>query len=87
MATVINNPGGTERVIERETDSGAGWVVALVIVVAVLLALFAWARYYNPNSVASPGGTNINVTLPNTGTDNTGGTNGNGGTNGSGSTY
>lgn len=75
---VINNPSPTsERVIERESGTGAAWAVA-VIVLLVLVAVggFLWFRTYGA-PVAAPadtnGGANINVTLPEVGGDSGGG--------------
>ncbi len=72
MATIVNNPSSapaTERTyIERSDDSGAGWAVAIIILLAVVaIGGFMWMRYYNAPAAATPqstGGTNINVTLP-----------------------
>ena len=56
--TIVNTPASN--------DSGAaGWVVALVVIVAVAVAGFVWYRntgaYQTP---AQEGATNINVTIP-----------------------
>ncbi len=67
MATVINNPQ-PERIIERQ-DSGAGWAVAVIVLVAVVIGLFFWVRYYR--QVAAPAANSINVTIPSTGTEGT----------------
>jgi hypothetical protein len=70
MVTVLNNPSvpNTERttMIERSSDDSAGWAVAVIILLAVVaVAGFLWMRYYSAPAVpASNGGTNINVTLP-----------------------
>ncbi len=57
MATIVNNPG--------TTDSGAGaagWIVAaIVLVAAVLFALFVWPGFAGG---AGAGNTNINVEVP-----------------------
>ncbi len=69
MVTVLENPNvpRAERttMIERNDDS-AGWAVAIIILLAVVaVAGFLWMRYYSaPAAPASNGGTNINVTLP-----------------------
>lgn len=56
--TIVNTPASN--------DSGAaGWVVALIVLVAVIAAGFVWYRYYYvgaPQAAAST--TNINVTIP-----------------------
>ncbi|HEY6020265.1 MAG TPA: hypothetical protein VIY48_10285, partial [Candidatus Paceibacterota bacterium] len=75
MATVIERPA--DRVVERReiverTDSGAGWAIALMVLVALLVAGFVWARYYRaPAAAPATTGTSVNVSLPavpNTGT-------------------
>lgn len=67
MATVINNPPERERVVER--SDGAGWAVAVIILlVAVAVGVWAYTRYYRAGGYEAPAptnsGTNINVTLP-----------------------
>ena len=62
--TIINTPASQD-------DSGAGWVVALIILIAVIVGGFLWYRYYGHAASTSPSGTNINVTIP---TPSTGGT-------------
>ena len=82
MATIVNDPGSSptiERtVIDRTGDSGAGWAVAMIVLIAVIaVGSFIWLRYYNQAPAAPPanGGAEINVTLPDTtGGINTGGT-------------
>ena len=74
METIVNNPSErSERIIERE--SSAGWVVAVIVLLAVIgLGIYAWAQYRSaPAEPAqqSPG-TNIEVTLP-SGEENSGG--------------
>lgn len=55
--TIVTNTPAT-------TDSGAGWVVAFIILVAVVIGGFA--LYQNGFfGKAAPGTTNINVTVPN----------------------
>lgn len=55
MVTVINTPGGTNE------SSAAGWVVAGVLVIAaVLIALFVWPGYARP----TPEPAAVQVTLP-----------------------
>lgn len=69
MVTVINSPSPVEKTttIERTTDSGAGWAVAVVILLVVIVAgAYLWVHYHRASAAAPSGGTNINVTLPNT---------------------
>ena len=65
--------------VARDSDSAAGWTVAVLILAAVVLGgIFMWRSGYVGNTAAATpaqGGTNINVTLPNT--PNTGGATGN----------
>ena len=65
MATIVNNPPPERVVAVDGGDSGAGWAVAVVLLLAVVgIGAYAWTRY-NPGSAAAPsGGTNINVQLP-----------------------
>lgn len=80
MATVINNPGpGSERVVER-TDAGAGWAVAIVLIVLALIALFVWPGFRRTATPGAPntGTTNVNVTTPPSGTGGSGTTGGSG---------
>lgn len=63
MATVIERerevPAERRVIVERETDSGAGWAVALILILAILaVAAFVYFRYFN-----GPSNT-INVSLP-----------------------
>jgi hypothetical protein len=61
MATVINNPGGPDRVLER--DSGAGWAVAAILIVAVIAGgAYLLMRY--GNGAGADADTNIDVTVP-----------------------
>jgi hypothetical protein len=54
--TIITNTPG-------QNDSGSGgWVVAVVILLAVIAGGFIWYRYYR--HVPAPSTTNINVTIP-----------------------
>ncbi|MEK7099638.1 MAG: hypothetical protein AAB883_00665 [Patescibacteria group bacterium] len=56
MATIVNNPGATD-------NGAAGWAVAVVILIAVVLGgLFVWPGYMK--SAQESGGTNVNVTVP-----------------------
>jgi hypothetical protein len=70
--TVISNTPGT-----RDDGAGAlGWIVALIVILAIIVAGFVWVRRGNvgvPNT-----GSNINVQLPSTGGTG-GGTGGTGG--------
>jgi hypothetical protein len=69
MATVINNPTAerTDRVVEVERSDASGWIVAAIILIAVIGGLVWWFRYQAP-AAAPPtpaaGSANINVTLP-----------------------
>jgi hypothetical protein len=89
MATIVNNPGAAPSTsdrtyIERTSDDGAGWAVAIIVLLAVLaVGAFLWVRYNRAPAAATPApGANINVTLPTSnGGDTTGGTDaGTGGT-------
>lgn len=70
MATVINNPAErAERTSERyvESDSGAGWAVAIIVLLAVVVVgAFLWYRYSAAPAGTVPG-TNVQVTLPSAG--------------------
>ena len=56
--TTIDNPSSQ--------DSGAaGWMVALIVLIAVIVGGFLWYRSYGGSRAASPSSTNINVTIPN----------------------
>lgn len=64
MATIINNPSGTE-------DSSAGVVIGILaaIVLVILFIMFVWpsisGRTPAPTDTSTPGAsTNINVELP-----------------------
>ena len=75
MATIINTPGAAQT---DDSASAAGWMVAIVVIVAALaIGFFAWARYYQAPANTSTPGANINVTLPSgsTPSDNTTNTN------------
>jgi hypothetical protein len=89
MAQVIETGG--DRVIERRTidtvDSGAGWAVALIIVVALAVGAFVWARYRAPAAAPQSPGASVNVSLPSAGgSSDTGGSGSTGGTGGTGGT-
>ena len=53
--TIVNTPGS------GSGDSGAGWMVAVIILIAVVAGGFLWYRYQGR---AVPADTNINVTIP-----------------------
>lgn len=67
MATVINNPS--------DGASSAGWIVAAVVLVAiVLIALFVWPGFAgNMGGGPTGGAAEVNVTVP---TPDMGGTGG-----------
>ena len=47
-------------------DSGAaGWMVALIVLIAVIVGGFLWYRSYGGSHTAGPSSTNVNVTIPN----------------------
>lgn len=65
MATIINNPTPERAVLVEGSDSGAGWAVAIIILLAVIgIGAYAWVRYHPGSAAAPSGGTNINVQLP-----------------------
>jgi len=77
MATVVNNPTvERERVIE--TDSGAGWAVAVIVLLAVI-AVGAYFWTHRAPAAAPNTGNSINVTLPSAGYQPSGDTSGTGG--------
>ncbi len=59
--TIVNTPG--------QDNGTAGWVVALIVLLAVIVGGFVWYRYYR--AAPAPATTNINVTLPTPGTSGT----------------
>ncbi|MDP2648789.1 MAG: hypothetical protein Q8P19_02715 [bacterium] len=62
--TIVNTPA--------TQDSGvAGWVVAFIILIAVIAGGFVWLRYYGGAEAPQEGTTNINVTVPSPTTDAT----------------
>jgi len=69
MSTIVNNPG-PERVVtvERAEDSTAGWAVAVIVLIAVVVGLIVWYHYHHAAYVApAQGGDStgsINITLP-----------------------
>lgn len=56
--TIVNTPG--------QSDSAAGWAIAAVIVVAIIIGAVLLFRTGLPG-VPDTGGTNINVEVPTTG--------------------
>jgi hypothetical protein len=92
MGQVNVNPGGGT-VVERESGTGLGMILGLLLGLA-LLALVAWwaftqSGWFGPVAPAGGGSTNVNVTTnnpaPSTG-GTTGGTTGGSTTGGTGST-
>lgn len=67
MATIVNTPGSQD-------SSGAGWAVAVVVLLLVLIVgYFAYAHYGGRSAAPSA---NVNVTLPTSGGSDSGGTTG-----------
>ena len=68
MATIIeNNDTNPNRPVLVSQDSGAGWAVAILILVVVLVAgAFWYMRYYRAPASAAPGAT-VQVNLPSSG--------------------
>ncbi len=66
--TIVTNTPGT-----TNSDSAAGWVVALIVLAAIVIGGLIWYRSGAP--VPAGGGTNINVSVP-TPSAGTGGTGG-----------
>lgn len=61
--TIINTP--------PSGDSGsAGWIVAVIVLIAVVAGGFLWYRYQGGQRPAAPDTTNINVTIPTPGGSN-----------------
>jgi|GEM_PF-6649895 len=58
--TIVNTP--SRRADTDSTDSTIGWVIAIVVLAAVLVGGFLWLR--NNNAAAPAPGTNIEVTVP-----------------------
>lgn len=76
-------------IVERRSgddSNAAGWVLAVVLIVAVLLAAFWLAQRNGVPAVPNTGSPNINVTVPGTGSDSGGSGSGTTGGSGSGST-
>lgn len=59
MTTIINTPGNSE-----STDSGAGWAVAVIVLLAVIAGGVYFWSHYRYAAPARTGGANINVTIP-----------------------
>lgn len=59
MTTVINTPSNTD-----SGGSGAGWAIAVLILLAVIGAGIYFWMHYRGAAPAPSGATNINVTLP-----------------------
>lgn len=70
MATIVNTPGGDN------SDSSAGWAVAVIILLVVIAGIAFWYMRSQRAPAASPGAT-IQVNLPQGG--DSGGGNGGGG--------
>jgi hypothetical protein len=70
MATIIeNNDTNPNRPVLISQDSGAGWAVAILIIVVVLVAgAFWYMRYYRApaTNTGTPGAT-VQVNLPSSG--------------------
>jgi len=68
MATIIeNNDTNPNRPVLVSQDSSAGWAVAiLILVVLVIAGAFWYMRYYRPATSATPGAT-VQVNLPSSG--------------------
>lgn len=74
MVTVVNNPPvERERVIE--SDSSAGWAVAVIILLALIVGGAYWYTHRAPAAAPQQPGANIQVNLPAAGVqpDNSGG--------------
>jgi hypothetical protein len=55
MATVINNPNGSD------TGSGAGLIIGVIVAIVLVFLLIRWGI---PALRGNTGGTNINVEVP-----------------------
>ncbi len=77
MATIIDTdtPSTNRAVLVDSSDNSAGWAVAVLILVAVIVAgAFWYMRYYRAPAAANNTGSTIQVNLPSSGyapTDNT----------------
>ncbi len=69
MATIIeNNDTNPNRPVLVSQDSGAGWAVAVLILVVVLVAgAFWYMRYYRAPANSGTPGTTVQVNLPSSG--------------------
>ena len=65
MATVIHNDTSRpDRPVIVERDSGLGWAVAVIVLVAVIIGgAYVWARAHRSAPAQAPNST-INVTVP-----------------------
>ena len=70
MATIVNTPGDN-------SDSSAGWAVAVIILLVVIAGIAFWYTRSRQAPAASPGAT-VQVNLPGGG-DTSGGGGGSGG--------
>jgi hypothetical protein len=70
MATVINNPNPDRPVIEVERSDSSGWVVAVIVLLAVIVGGFLWWTRYGraPAAPVQNDAANIEVTVPIPGT-------------------
>ncbi|KND49991.1 MAG: hypothetical protein AB203_03320 [Parcubacteria bacterium C7867-008] len=61
MDTVVTTPGAAP-----QNNSAAGWVIAVILLIALIGAgAYAWTNYGGGKAAAPAGGSaNINVTLP-----------------------
>lgn len=72
MTTIINTPNQppTEKAVLVDMTDNSGWAIAVIILIAVI----AFGGYYYMQHRApaqnTSGGTNINVTLPDTTNEN-----------------
>lgn len=58
MTTVVNTPSNTD-----SGDGGAGWAVAVIILLAVIgIGAYLWMNYHG--APAKSGAIDVNVTLP-----------------------
>ena len=84
MAQIINNSQPREMRDPVVVESGiSGWVMAVIILIAVIIGgVYAWRYFHTAQNNSTTPSTNINVTVPNpipTGGNNSGS---NGGTSG-----
>ena len=80
MTTIINNdkpPVERTTLVERDTDSSAGWGVAVIILLIVIaVGAYFWIRHRQTTQPSS--GANINITVPSGSSGSSGGTTGGG---------